>query len=75
MQGWAWPAGPGCHTASLSEHQVTLTVPSTGRLESVSLHHGEPQAGTEPGQVQTPAVREGLTVQILVITVITRFLL
>ena len=40
-------------------------MPGRGGLESVGLQAGQPQTGSVPGQVKTPAVRERFAVQIL----------
>ena len=44
---------------------VAVRVTSRGRLESVSLQAGQPQAASEPGQVNPPAVRKRFTEQVL----------
>ena len=61
-----------CRALDLSEDNsvppdllVAVRVTNRGRLESVSLQAGQPQAGSEPGQVNPPAVRERFTVQLL----------
>ena len=35
------------------------------RVEKTGLEAGQPEAGSEPGQVNTPAVRKRLTEQVL----------